>query len=80
MATHVAHNITAFDLIEELADLFLTRGIPEHLRSDNGSEFTAHVMRGWLNRLGVKTLSSGRAVRERVVSSNHSTENSGMNF
>ena len=56
LAIHVARKITAFEVIEQLADLFLTRGIPEHLRSDNGSEFTAHVIRGWLQRLGVKTL------------------------
>jgi putative transposase len=31
-------------------------GIPEHLRSDNGPEFTAKAIRAWLNRLGVKTL------------------------
>ena len=55
-ASCVAHKITAFEVIEQLADLFLTRGIPEHLRSDNGSEFTAHVIRGWLRDVGVKTL------------------------
>jgi len=56
LAIHVARKMTAFEVIEQLADLFLKRGIPEHLRSDNGSEFTAQVIRGWLKRLGVKTL------------------------
>ena len=56
LAIHVARKITAYEVIEQLADLFLTRGIPEHLRSDNGSEFTAQVIRGWLKRLGVQTL------------------------
>ncbi len=37
-------------------DLFILRGIPEHIRSDNGSEFTARAVRKWLGRLGVKTL------------------------
>jgi len=32
------------------------RGVPEHIRSDNGSELTAKAMRTWLNRVGVKTL------------------------
>ena len=36
--------------------LFIFRGIPEHLRSDNGLEFTAKVIRVWLNRMEVKTL------------------------
>ena len=32
------------------------RGVPEHLRSDNGAEFTAKAVRSWLQRLGVQTL------------------------
>ncbi len=31
-------------------------GVPGHIRSDNGSEFTAHVVRDWLKRVGAKTL------------------------
>ena len=44
------------DVVDELFNLFIFRGIPEHIRSDNGSEFTAKAIRRWLNRLGVKTL------------------------
>ena len=36
--------------------LFIFRGTPEHLRSDNGPEFTAKAIRTWLNRIEVKTL------------------------
>jgi transposase InsO family protein len=43
-------------VLETLADLFLRHGPPEHIRSDNGSEFTAIAVRHWLQRLGVKTL------------------------
>jgi putative transposase len=43
-------------VIDELFELFVMRGIPEHIRSDNGPEFTARAVRKWLNRLGVKTL------------------------
>jgi transposase InsO family protein len=43
-------------VIEVLSDLFITRGIPKHIRSDNGSEFTAKAIRKWLADLGVKTL------------------------
>ena len=39
-----------------LFNLFIFRGIPEHIRSDNGPEFTAKSVRKWLGRLGVKTL------------------------
>ena len=33
-----------------------TRDVPEHIRSDNGSEFTAKAVRDWLMRMDVKTL------------------------
>ena len=52
----VERKITAHLVIERLADLFITRGIPEHIRSDNGPEFTAKMVRRWLGRLGVTTL------------------------
>jgi transposase InsO family protein len=39
-----------------LTDLFVTHGPPEHIRSDNGSEFTAQAVRQWLERTGVRTL------------------------
>jgi putative transposase len=39
-----------------LSTLFSFRGIPEHIRSDNGPEFTAKAVRKWLGQLGVKTL------------------------
>jgi putative transposase len=44
------------DVIDLLFNLFIFRGIPEHIRSDNGPEFTAKAVRKWLKRLGVKTL------------------------
>ena len=43
-------------MIDLLFHLFIFRGIPEHIRSDNGPEFTARAIRKWLSRLGVKTL------------------------
>ncbi len=48
--------ITSQDVIDRLFELFILRGIPEHIRSDNGSEFTAKEVRKWLTRLSVKTL------------------------
>jgi putative transposase len=56
LALLVDRRITSQDVIDQLFNLFVLRGIPEHIRSDNGSEFTASVVRRWLNRLGVKTL------------------------
>ena len=52
----VNRKISSQDVIDELFNLFIFRGIPEHIRSDNGPEFTARAVRRWLNRLGVKTL------------------------
>ena len=40
----------------ELTRLFASKGVPEHIRSDNGPEFTAKAIRDWLPRVGVKTL------------------------
>jgi len=39
-----------------LTDLFVKHGSPEHIRSDNGPEFTAKAIKSWLGRIGVKTL------------------------
>jgi putative transposase len=39
-----------------MADVMLMRGVPEHIRSDNGAEMTAKVVRNWLMQVGAKTL------------------------
>jgi putative transposase len=56
LAIRVSRKISSQDVIDELFKLFIFRGIPEHIRSDNGPEFTAKAVRHWLSRLGVKTL------------------------
>ena len=56
LAISVARRMTANDVLWVLADLFLEYGIPEHIRSDNGPEFVARAVRGWLADLGVTTL------------------------
>jgi len=56
LAILVSRRITNHDVIDLLFHLFIFRGIPEHIRSDNGPEFTAKAIRKWLGRLGVKTL------------------------
>jgi len=52
----VARKITSDDVLDYLTDPFVTQGPPEHIHSDNGSEFTAKAVRSWLGRIGVKTL------------------------
>jgi transposase InsO family protein len=56
LAILVKRRITSQDVIDQIFQLIIFRGIPEHIRSDNGTEFTAKAIRRWLSRVGVKTL------------------------
>jgi putative transposase len=56
LAIVVERRLQSDDVLSCLTDLFVRHGPPEHIRSDNGSEFTAKVVRHWLKRLGVQTL------------------------
>jgi transposase InsO family protein len=56
LTTLVNRKIKADDVIDQLFQLFVFRDIPEHIRSDNGPEFTTREVRKWLAKLGVKTL------------------------
>jgi transposase InsO family protein len=56
LAIKVARQLKAQDVLDLLSDLFLFRGVPAHLRSDNGPEFTSKAVREWLHKIGVKTL------------------------
>jgi putative transposase len=56
LSIDVGRRLTGEDVLERLTELFVLRGVPAYLRSDNGSEFTARVVRDWLDKVGVKTL------------------------
>jgi putative transposase len=56
LAIKVARRINSFGVIETMADVMLERGVPEHIRSDNGAEMTARIVHNWLAGLGAKTL------------------------
>jgi putative transposase len=56
LALETDRSITSEDVIDVLMHLFCTRGVPEHIRSDNGPEFIARALRGWLKRTPVETL------------------------
>ena len=60
LAIDVAKRLTSEDVLERLSDLFVRRGVPEHIRSDNGSEFTAKCVREWLGRVGVPYWGAGQ--------------------
>jgi len=55
LSIRVARKLKATDVIDVLADLFILRGIPSHIRSDNGPEFVATVLREWIAAVGAKT-------------------------
>ena len=56
LALKVARRLRSQDILEQLGYLFIYRGLPNFIRSDNGPEFTAKAVRNWLERLGVQTL------------------------
>ena len=56
LAIDVERRIRSDDVLAKLTELFIRYGPPEHIRSDNGSEFTAIAVREWLGKVGVKTL------------------------
>ncbi len=56
LAIVVERQLTSKDVLEVLSELFIIRGLPRYIRSDNGPEFVAKVVRSWLNRLGVSPL------------------------
>ena len=55
LAIVVARRLSSEDVLDQLAQLFIGRRIPDYMRSDNGAEFTAQTVRQWLDNLGVKT-------------------------
>lgn len=56
LAIVVARKFTAQDVLDTMAELFVSRGVPRHIRSDNGPEMTAIAVRDWLGKLEVGTL------------------------
>jgi len=56
LALEVGRGMRAEEVIDVLAELFTVRGVPKHIRSDNGPEFIAQALRDWLPRSGVQTL------------------------
>jgi putative transposase len=55
LAIRVSRKLKAVDVIEVLSDLFILRGVPAHIRSDNGPEFVAQAVRDWVSAVGAKT-------------------------
>jgi transposase InsO family protein len=76
LAIDVARSLKSEDVMAKLTDLFVSRGVPDHIRSDNGSEFTATDVRGWLGMLGVTTLYIDPKVSGKMATARASTASS----
>jgi transposase InsO family protein len=55
LAIRVARKLSSTDVIDVLADLFVGRGVPVHIRSDQGPEFIADTVKAWITGVGAKT-------------------------
>ncbi len=55
LAIRVRRKLSSTDVIDALTDLFILRGIPAWIRSDNGPEFVAEAVRGWIAAVGART-------------------------
>lgn len=55
LAIRVKRKLNSTDVIDALTDLFILRGVPACIRSDNGPEFVAQAVRDWINAVGAKT-------------------------
>jgi putative transposase len=55
LAIRVARKLKGADVIDVLSGLFIVRGVPGHIRSDNGPEFVAKAVRSWITGVGAKT-------------------------
>ena len=65
-------------VIEALADVMMMKGVPEHIRSDNGCEFLAKDLRKWLADIGAKTLPVEPGSPGKTVTARASTRSSEM--
>lgn len=55
LAIRIDRRLKSVDVIDMLSDLFILRGVPEHIRSDNGPEFVAKSVQEWIAAVGAKT-------------------------
>ena len=66
-------------MVEVWLDLFTLHGLPDYIRSDNGSEFTADLVKAWFDELKIKTLFIEPGSPWENGYTNHSMANCGMN-
>jgi transposase InsO family protein len=79
LAIRVDRKLKAIDVIDVLSDLFILRGVPGHIRSDNGPEFIAKAVQQWITAVGAPPTSL-RARPGRTVTWSRSTRGCGTSF
>ena len=67
LAIRIDRKLKSADVIDVLSDLFILRGVPERLRSDNGPEFVAKAMQDWIAAVGAKAAYIAPGSPTRVV-------------
>ena len=69
LAIRVKRKLNSTDVVDVLTDLFIMRGVPAFIRSDNGPEFVAKGVRAWINAVESKTARIGTriAMGERIL-------------
>ena len=80
LAIDVARSLTSEDVLERLADLFVRRGVPDYIRTDNGAEFTATRFGLAGSGRRARRCSSSRASPGRTATSRASTASCGTSF
>ena len=55
LTIRVSRKLNSTDVIDVLSDQFILRGVPSHIRSDNGPEFIATAVRDWIAAVGART-------------------------
>ena len=79
LSIRVARKLKAIDVIDVLSDIFILRGVPGHIRSDNGPEFVAKACAEWIQRSAQKPPTSPWAAPGRTDTSRASTHAYAMN-
>jgi putative transposase len=78
LAIRVARRINSFGVLQAMADVMLMRGVPEHIRSDNGPEMTSKLVRKWLTQVGARTLFINQGAPGRMATASRSMGSSAM--
>ena len=55
LSIRVKRKLSSIDVIDALSDLFILRGVPDYIRSDNGPEFVAEAVQTWIRAVGART-------------------------